>query len=43
MMAGLCRGVTDHVHVWTAAGIVLLAVVGGELILVLEERVLGSL
>lgn len=35
--------VADHVHMRPARWVVLLAVVGGELILVLEEGVLGAL
>ena len=43
MMAALRWCVTNHVHVRAAAWVVLLAVVGGELVLVLEEGVLGTL
>ena len=43
VVAALGWGVTDHVHVRAATRVVLLAIVGGELVLILEEGVLGAL
>ena len=39
----VCRSVADHVHVRAAVRVVLLPVVRRELVLVLQERVLGAL